>query len=85
MAPRRRSPDQLSAAEHAKIWKFVLSYLRQSEPRAVPTRDVVLIPAGALDDDPKLRTNYHIYVGSKAPWHEITDDLPQYPEGSPPA
>ena len=54
-------------------------------PRAVPTRDVVLIPAGVLDDDPKVRTNYHIYVGSKAPWHEITDDLPQYPEGPPPA
>ncbi len=52
-------------------------------PRAVPTRDVVLIPAGVLDDDPKVRTNYHIYVGSNAPWHEITDNLPQYPEGPP--
>jgi hypothetical protein len=52
-------------------------------PRKVPTREIVLIPAGALDDDPKLRTNYHIFVGSKAPWHEITDGLPQYPEGPP--
>lgn len=56
-----------------------------SMPRAVPTRNVVLIPAGALDDDPKLRTSCHIYVSSKAPWHEITDDLPQYPEGPPSA
>jgi hypothetical protein len=29
-------------------------------PRAVPTRNVVLIPAGALDDDPKVRTSSHI-------------------------
>ena len=29
--PRRRSRDQLSAAEHATIWKFVLPYLRQSD------------------------------------------------------
>jgi hypothetical protein len=54
-------------------------------PRAVGTRNVVLIPAGALDDDPKVRTSSHIYVGSKAIWHEITDDLPQHPEGPPPA
>jgi len=54
-------------------------------PRAVPTRDVVLIPAGSLDNDPKIRTSSHIYVGSKAPWHEITDDLPQFPEGPPPS
>jgi hypothetical protein len=26
----------------------------------------------------------HIFVGSKAPWFDITDDLPQY-EGYPPA
>jgi hypothetical protein len=26
---------------------------------------------------------YHIFVGSKAPWHEITDALPQYPEFPP--
>jgi hypothetical protein len=23
---------------------------------------------------------FHIFVGSKAPWHEITDDLPQHLE-----
>ena len=54
-------------------------------PRALPIRDVVLIPAGSLDDDPKIRTSSHIFVESKAPWHEITDDLPQVPEAPPPA
>jgi hypothetical protein len=38
------------------------------------------LPLGALDDDPNIRPALHIFVGSKAPWHEITDDLPQYQE-----
>jgi hypothetical protein len=40
---------------------------------------------GSLDDDPGIRPSCHIFVGSKAPWHEITDDLPQhetFPENS---
>ena len=35
---------------------------------------------GTLIDTPAIRPTAHIFVGSKAPWHEITDDLPQYQE-----
>jgi len=49
-----------------------LPWPRESEPEVV---DVVL---GILDDDPGLRPSHHIFVASKAPWHEITDNLPQY-------
>jgi len=38
----------------------------------------VIIPAGSLDDDPGVRPVVHIHVASKAPWFEITDDLPQF-------
>jgi hypothetical protein len=38
---------------------------------------------GTLDTDPGVRPSYHMFVGSKAPWHEITDDLPQYDEWPP--
>jgi hypothetical protein len=38
---------------------------------------------GILDDDPGNRPVFHIFVGSKAPWYEITDELPQY-EAFPP-
>ena len=31
-----------------------------------------------VDDDPGIRPAMHIFVGSKAPWFTITDDLPQY-------
>jgi hypothetical protein len=33
---------------------------------------------GTLDADPNARPKCHVFVGSKAPWYEITDDLPQY-------
>ena len=33
---------------------------------------------GSLVDDPAVRPKEHIFVGSKAPWFTITDDLPQY-------
>src|ERR671931_1317252 len=39
---------------------------------------------GTLADDPTIRPSEHIFVGSKAPWYTITDDLPQY-EGHVPA
>ena len=41
-----------------------------------PTR--VSIPLGGLDQAPSNRPEGHFFVGSKAPWYEITDGLPQY-------
>ena len=39
---------------------------------------LVEIPAGALDDDPQLRPDKHIYVDVKSSWFEIADNLPQF-------
>jgi len=38
------------------------------------------VTLGTLVDDPGIRPTIHIFVGSKAPWHEITDALPRYAE-----
>jgi hypothetical protein len=40
----------------------------------------VHVAMGSLVDAPAIRPTSHIYVGSKAPWFEITDDLPQHEE-----
>lgn len=40
----------------------------------------VHVAMGTLVDDPSIRPTAHIFVGSKAPWFAITDDLPQYRE-----
>ncbi|HSD39668.1 MAG TPA: GFA family protein [Rhodocyclaceae bacterium] len=36
------------------------------------------VPLGVLDDDPQIKPGMHIFVGSKAPWYDITDGLPQH-------
>ena len=33
---------------------------------------------GILDDVPTQQPSFHIFVGSKAPWHQIDDDCPQF-------
>jgi hypothetical protein len=42
----------------------------------------VHVAMGTLVDAPSIRADKHIFVGSKAPWFEITDDLPQYEQFS---
>ena len=54
-------------------------------PRISRERGFVVIPAGTLDSDPGIRPQAHIFVGSKAPWFEITDALPQFEEMPPPS
>ena len=40
----------------------------------------VHVAMGSLVDAPAIRPTRHIFVGSKAAWFEITDDLPQFEE-----
>ena len=40
--------------------------------------DVLYVCMGTVDGNPPRPPGYHAFVGSKAAWHEITDDLPQY-------
>ncbi len=52
-------------------------------PRISVERGLVVVPAGSLDSDPRIRPQMHIFVDSKAPWDRITDLLPQFPAGPP--
>lgn len=40
----------------------------------------VHVTMGTLVDEPSMRPTAHIFVGSKASWYTIADDLPQYQE-----
>ena len=40
--------------------------------------DVYYLSMSAIDGNPPRPKGYHIYVGSKAPWHEISDDLEKF-------
>jgi hypothetical protein len=43
--------------------------------------EMILIRAGSVDGDPGVRPDAHIWVGCKAPWHDILDGIPQHSEG----
>ena len=45
---------------------------------AVRGKRYMHVSLGMLADTPTLVPNHHIFVGSKAPWHQITDSLPQF-------
>ncbi len=45
--------------------------------------DELYLCLGGVDGNPSLPEAYHIFVGSKAPWHEITDGAVQYDEAEP--
>jgi hypothetical protein len=44
-------------------------------------RPTVIVRVGSLDSDPGGRPVLHVWTSQKAPWHEITDALPQLAEG----
>jgi hypothetical protein len=45
--------------------------------------DAVWVTLTTLDGDAGVRPGAHMFVASKAPWDEISDALPQYPEYGP--
>ena len=38
----------------------------------------IRVPYGSLSEEPSLKPMAHMFVGSKAPWYEIRDDLPPH-------
>ncbi|RYZ10137.1 MAG: GFA family protein [Myxococcales bacterium] len=40
--------------------------------------EVLGLPLGGLEQHPGRVPEAHIFVGSKSPWYEITDDLPRF-------
>jgi hypothetical protein len=64
--------DVLNDTRCAQCGSFLYSVVRDGA--------YVHVSLGSLVDSPSIRPTAHIFVGSKAPWFEITDDLPQFEE-----
>ena len=54
-----------------------------SMPRLDESRGIAIVPMGSFDDDPGIRPERRIFTDSKAPWDEITDELPRFPDRPP--
>jgi hypothetical protein len=64
--------DDLNDTHCAACGSLLFSVVREGE--------YVHVALGSLVDGPSIRPTKHIFVGSKAPWYEIGDDLPQFDE-----
>ena len=72
--------------QHADARYFGTAFCRRcggAVARASRERGIAVVPVGALDSDPKMRSQRHLFVGSKANWFEITDQVPQFAEMPP--
>ena len=49
-------------------------------PRQAKDSDVVLIPAGSLDDEAPIKPQARIFAGSRVSWSCSDDVLPVYPD-----
>jgi hypothetical protein len=61
--------------------RFGQAFCRQcgsTMPRVVASTGYVVVPCGGLDVAPGIPVHSHIFVGNKAPWYEITDNIPQW-------
>ena len=60
---------------------FASSFCTQcgsSLPWLTQSAKAVIVPAGTLDDDPKVKPIHNIYYADKACWYENADDLIKY-------
>jgi hypothetical protein len=47
-------------------------------PRVSAQTGIASVPAGSLDSDPGITPDGHIFVDSRAPWFEVTGDVPRF-------
>jgi hypothetical protein len=52
-------------------------------PRQPKDSDIVVIPAGSLDDEAPIKPQARIFSSSRASWSCADDELPVYPESVP--
>ncbi|SDW81396.1 GFA family protein [Marinobacter mobilis] len=66
---------QLPATRHVKSFCSVCG---SAVPTEQPELKVLVVPAGCLDDDIRLRPTAHLFVASKAGWDEDLEQVPAF-------
>jgi hypothetical protein len=82
----RKDFRYVSGEDQVKTYASSEKYLRSfcsncgSSILAAPEMepDHYYVSMSMIEGNPPHPPAYHVYVGSKATWHEITDNLPQY-------
>ena len=69
-----------SSARNDRVFCAICGSMILCDPKDEP--EYLYLSMSALEGDPVRPPAYHAYVGSKAPWHEITDGAPQQEDDS---
>lgn len=64
-------------------WRHFCPRCGAAAPAMPPGGPFALVPMGNVAEDPDTRPELHFFTDSKAPWHEIVDDLPRHPAWPP--
>lgn len=75
--------DRIASYAHPGAAVFGNAFCRtcgSSLPRPRADGSLYNVPAGSLNQAPGIEIEGHIFVGSKAPWFELTDDRPRWDE-----
>ena len=78
--------ESVGRFEHPDAKHFATSFCKRcgsSLPWMAQSRGSVVIPAGTLDEDPKIRPSQNIFWKDRAAWREAVESLPQYEELQP--
>lgn len=67
----------------ARATRYSCATCGSALPMTSPAYSVALLPAGPLEGDLGIKPQAHIFVGSKAPWYTIADNLPRHEEYPP--
>ena len=75
--------DLLGRYEVPEAKHFATSFCKNcgsTLPWLTQSSKAMIIPAGSLDHDPKVRPQQNIYFSNKAPWYVDVDSLPKHDE-----
>jgi hypothetical protein len=81
-----RGADQVQNHKLPEAQYFGTAFCKRcgsAVPRVSVERNGAVVPAGSLDSAPGIAPTAHIFVGSKAPWTDINDTIPQFAEMPP--
>lgn len=70
-------------ASSAQGHRFFCPLCGSVTPTLAPSMKLAILPAGNLQGELGMRPTAHMFVGSRAPWHTISDSLPQHEEYPP--
>ncbi len=65
-----------SSDSHARVFCRICGSNILVDVKSEP--ESLYLAMGTVDGDPKCPPGYHIFVGSKAPWHIFGDQYPRY-------